>query len=954
MLVGADGVSTPIGERYEEAAIDLLEGNYAAAVDGFKEIINRASADAPKGAELSTRARRGWAEALAAEGHVKRALELIERDELAASTPTLLAVAGRLKLRGGDLKGAEAEFREALVLDPEHVESLVRLGETLEKQGRVAEAERFRKQIIPIYQNMTIDDVEATAPEVFVEMGVALIGLNRYKEANDVMFIEAQEKDEINPSLLMEQGRALMAKYNYPQSRDCMRDLIDINPRNADALAVLADNYLVDFQVGTKRYNLAEKYLNRALAVNPQHAEAHLVRGVLTLSDGYTSKAREDFERSVKLNPSSMRARGLLATCDYLDGHLDKVDSGARAALEINPRGAEFFHTIAVAIEQKFRYADVVKFCDRALEVDPYYWPAYATLGVNCMRVGEDNRGRALLAKSREHDTFNPWVLNTRKLMRHMDKNHRGWQSPRFSFRVPKPEYHVLKTYLEPLLEEALDSLSKRYKVELKLPIFIESFSEHRWFSARTIGLEGLAAAGACFGNLVTLTTPNALPGQNWGAVAWHEFAHVITLGLTDNRVPRWLTEGLSVYEEGHDRPRWARNFSMEVADAYGSGRLLPISELDFGFSKPKYPNQILMSYFQGCLIVQYIEKKWNFASVLSILKGYREHKPLERIFSEVLEVTLEEFDKGFFAFVDAWVRENGYQPALAEDVIEPLELAVETAPDDLAKLADLAWAYFLNIPGKEEDSWLTAQKILKQDPDHGDAHAILAFVSYTKRDDKDEAKRLLQLALSEGTKFQFRTHFMLGQIAAEEERFDEAIEYYEKAKSIAPRVGAAYSLAGPNVYYQLAALYEKQGKSELVVERLEELSAHAPEDPKCRFAIAEHFLPTLEKDEMATEKVFLALSEAIYIAPYDPKLHIHLARAAEKLNRHDVTIREHLYLLSQRHTNPKISHLALAKAYLHRENLEEAERYARKVLLVDPEEVEAKDVLRHVKALKG
>ena len=37
--------------------------------------------------------------------------------------------------------------------------------------------------------------------------------------------------------------------------------------------------------------------------------------------------------------------------------------------------------------------------------------------------------------------------------------------------------------------------------------------------------------------------------------VLWHEFAHVITLTATKNRMPRWLSEGISVYEERQAQP---------------------------------------------------------------------------------------------------------------------------------------------------------------------------------------------------------------------------------------------------------------------------------------------------------------------------------------------------------------------------------------------------------------
>ncbi len=61
-----------------------------------------------------------------------------------------------------------------------------------------------------------------------------------------------------------------------------------------------------------------------------------------------------------------------------------------------------------------------------------------------------------------------------------------------------------------------------------------------------------IGALGACFGKVVTLDSPRArTPGEfNWQATLWHEMAHVITLQMSNQRVPRWLTEGLSTFEQ--------------------------------------------------------------------------------------------------------------------------------------------------------------------------------------------------------------------------------------------------------------------------------------------------------------------------------------------------------------------------------------------------------------------
>ncbi|MEM7234746.1 MAG: tetratricopeptide repeat protein, partial [Planctomycetota bacterium] len=573
--------------------------------------------------------------------------------------------------------------------------------------------------------------------------------------------------------------------------------------------------------------------------------------------------------------------------------------------------------------------------------------PAYHTLGINYLRTGREEEGRDFLEKSFERDPFNVWVANTQKLLSHMDKNHKEYATENFRFHFPSEDFEVLKHFLVPLVEEAYTKLSKHYRVKLDPPIYVDVFSNHNWFSAKITGLGGFPATGACFGNVVALTTPKALP-QNWGAVAWHEFAHVVTLAATKNQIPRWLTEGLSVFEEGRDRPLWSRNFTREIADAYGSGRLLPLRELDSGFSKPKYRMQVLISYFQGCLIVDYIDEKWDFDKVLAILDGYAEKKSTTQIFDEVFGITLEEFDKGFFAWLDAWVKKNGYQSQLAPETVPLLEIEAQEKPKDVAVLTKLAWAYFCNA--EYEDVPITLEKAFAVDADYADAHAIMGL-SLQRQKKGAEAKTHYEKALEKGTKYEYRVREALGVLAAAGGKNDEAIKQFAKAKEVSPLAGAGYP-PGRNLYYRLSSLYKEAGDVEKAMQVMEELRVFGVEDSRCRKILADHYseLGTPEGDE----KALTALEESLFIQPFDPAVHKKIARLATKVKKHETVVREYELLLGYPDTNPRAAYVALAKSYFALGKKEEAKTYAKKVLKIDEEHEAALEILKKLEADEG
>jgi tetratricopeptide (TPR) repeat protein len=552
-----------------------------------------------------------------------------------------------LILRG---KSAEADqaFQRALAGRARDALSAQAWLATLDwERGRREQAKQRLEQLVEAYNGgraRTASDLMA------VGRACRLLGQDNPQAFKDALkaFDEAAAADpgSHEPKLLL--GELFLEKYNSTEAQASFKQVLDLNPQQPRALLGMAQAKDFDGERGIP------ELLKKALSVNPRLVPARAAQSeLLNALENYPAAAAEA-EAALETNPESGEALSALAASRLLSGEREKLAAARARFEELYPSSGELLVTVAEACVRNRLYKEAAGYAREALQREPRSWRAMAVLGQNELRLGQIEEGKRSLERSFEGDPYNVWVKNTLDLLDTFPQ-YRTTETPSFRLFIEARESDLLAPYVGALAEEALQKLSERYQHKPQLPIRIEVYPSHADFSVRTVGLAGLGALGVCFGNVVAIDSPQARErGKfNWGSTLWHELAHAVTMGATDNKVPRWLTEGLSVYEERRARQGWGDDLSIEFLVAMKGDKLLPLRDLNNGFVRPTSPEQIGLSYYQASLVVEHLEATRGLQALLGLLKAYKDGKPTSEAFVSALGMSVDEVDKGFRAQLD-------------------------------------------------------------------------------------------------------------------------------------------------------------------------------------------------------------------------------------------------------------------------------------------------------------
>ena len=445
-------------------------------------------------------------------------------------------------------------------------------------------------------------------------------------------------------------GELALSKGNFQLAADHFQAGLKQHPDDPDLLHGLARA----FAEGPGSTNMLNS-LNQALSRNEHHVPSKLL-AIDHLIDGEEYDEAEKLLREVlEVNEWQPEAWAYRAVIAHVKNRPEEEKSARANALKFYSNNPEVDHLIGRKLSQKYRFREGAEHQRQALKFDAEHLPARIQLAQDLLRTGEEAEGWKLAEQVHEDDGFDVTAFNLMTL-KDATAKYATITNANFVLRMDPREAKIWGDRALALLERAHHRLTNKYGIKLPQRTTVEIYASQNDFAVRTFGTTGNPGfLGVCFGPLVTANSPSTQgeSPSNWEAVLWHEFAHVITLTKTRNKMPRWLSEGISVFEELAENPSWGQRMTPRYVQFIAAGDLTPVSRLSLAFMRPKTPEHLQFAYYEAYLVVDYLVREFGQEKLRRILddlgKGdwiniaiARHCKPMDEIDKEFAEYVEE------------------------------------------------------------------------------------------------------------------------------------------------------------------------------------------------------------------------------------------------------------------------------------------------------------------------
>lgn len=603
-----------------------------------------------------------------------------------------------------------------------------------------------------------------------------------------------------------------------------------------------------------------EAALQIALDKNPKHIPSLLLLAERAIDGEQYADAEKRLAEILTINPRFPQAFAFRAVIAHLQGKEDLEKEERAAALEIWEQNPEVDHLIGRELSQKYRFAEGAEYQRQALVLQPSSSRIAFQLAQDLLHLGDDEAGWALVEQTQEQDPYNVVAFNLIKLHEAL-ADYEVLEENGILLRMDKREAAIYGDQAMQLLQAAKSTLCAKYEVQPDKRVIVEIFPSQKDFAIRTFGLPGGEGyLGVCFGRLITANSPasqGAAPA-NWQSVLWHEFCHVATLEKTRNRMPRWLSEGISVYEERQQNPRWGEQMNPVYREWILGEELTPVSELSNAFLTPKSALHVQFAYYQSSLVVDFFVERYGLPALLKVLTDLGAGMPI----NEALQRhsgSLDALNAEFAAYAAEIA--NAYGPDVDWERPEQQPLDSDLANALLKESPNNYWVLrFLAKQAVSDQDAVAAgphldrlDELLPEDVSDGCATALRAELAQQVGDGPKERSYRQQLV--DHRPADLVSLRRLAELAAEEEDWEAVRNAAEAILAVQPLL--------PDGHQWLADSGQESEQPADVVRGLQALSNLDPVDPAGLFFRWGEALLQIDQPAAAKRKLLIALEYA-------------------------------------------------------------------------------------------
>jgi len=909
------------------AARDLLnDGQYERAFEAFEQLASQT--------EHASAARLGIAQCRMMTGGYREGIDELRANPQPDNSQWQFVLAELLG-RVGEYESALAALREAVGLDPDHLEARFGLGQMLETLGRreqAIEAYRWFHDRIVGAGELTADAGWLTwCGQGFLRYSV-LTGRDVARHTQHVlneMYVPAYSRiDRGYWPARIAAAELLREKYNNDEEDGSVSDYraaLRINPNLPEALVGLGEVLLEVWQ-----FEQAQQHAERALKINPNFSPALHLLAQIRIQERRYDDAVAQADGALRINPNDLTALSLKAAalaCAFEDQRQVEVQTQVAS---INPRCALLYRTLGVALSGVRQYEACEKHLLKAIELEPSDANARTELGMMYMQWGREQHARQTLERAWSLDPYNVRTKHTLELLESLERFDRH-ETEHFVICYDAKQDPGVGTFLGDYLESIYAAVTGDYGVEPEVKTTIEVFPTHRAFGVRITGRPWIHTVGACTGSVIAMDSPRestqTMGPYNVARVLKHEFTHTVTLAATNNRIPHWLTEGLAVLQE--DSPR-SYDWCWILAEAVRRDELFSLDDINWGFMRPRRPNARMQAYAQSEWMCEFIIDRWGYDSINALLKRFRDGKTQVQAFEEQLKISEAEFDSAF----RQWAGQQASKWCF--DLTPPVPVAAareeaELKPQEAAVLARLARAEL--DAGFSEPALEAARRALAIDDEERTALKVLVSVlAEFASMEASEAGRVgyADQALPALLRFcelepgDWLAPKLLADIYLRRRNFDAALPQLIRLQQLCS--------LDPASYRGLAGIYLKRGQDDLALPQLLELARSEEHDPQ----VAQQIGQIYRRQQKLPDAIYW-FRQSLYINLFDADAHRELAETQMMAGDTKGALSSYtmLTLLEPRKAR-NFSDAAVAAHKLGEE--EQARRFAQQAIALDPD----------------